>query len=193
MGEKTIVEFHRDGLIAGPADIFRLAPREADIAAREGWGELSARNLIAAIEARRVVPLARFIFALGIRRIGENNSKLLARHYGSYVNWYSQMLEATTVGSEARSSLGSIIGVGEAIAVELTEFFEEPRNRAVLSELAGLLTIEDAEHPAAASSPVAGKIVVFTGSLETMTRPEAKARAEVRTMTEGEWVELVGG
>jgi DNA ligase (NAD+) len=178
MGEKTIVEFHRDGLISGPADIFRLGPREADIAGREGWGELSARNLIAAIEAHRVVPLARFIFALGIRRIGENNSKLLARHYGSYANWYSQMVEATTVGSEARSSLGSIIGIGEAIAVELTEFFEEPRNRAVLGELAGLLTIEDAEHPASASSPVAGKIVVFTGSLETMTRPEAKARAE---------------
>ena len=178
MGEKTIVEFHRDGLVSGPADIFRLGAREADIAAREGWGALSARNLIAAIEARRTVPLARFIFALGIRRIGETNSKLLARHYESFENWRAQMIEATTVGSDARSSLGAIIGVGEAIAVELTEFFAEPRNRDVLDELAGLLSIEDAVPQAAANSEIAGKIVVFTGTLQTMSRPEAKARAE---------------
>ncbi len=178
MGEKTIVEFHRDGLVSSPADIFRLGAREADIAAREGWGALSARNLIAAIEARRTVPLARFIFALGIRRIGETNSKLLARHYESFENWRAQMIEATTVGSDARSSLGAIIGVGEAIAVELTEFFAEPRNRDVLDELAGLLSIEDAVPQAAANSEIAGKIVVFSGTLQTMSRPEAKARAE---------------
>ena len=178
MGEKTVVEFHGLGWLAGPADVFRLPVHESAIAAREGWGALSARNLVAAIEARRTVPLARFIFALGIRRIGENNSKLLARHYGSFTNWRAQMMEATTVGSEARSSLGSIIGVGEAIAEELVEFFLEPRNRAVLEELAGLLTIEDAPAMAAAESALAGKIVVFTGTLETMSRPEAKARAE---------------
>jgi len=178
MGEKTVVEFHADGLIAGPADIFRLKAHEAAIAKREGWGELSARNLIRAIEQRRTVPLARFIFALGIRRIGETNGKLLARHYGSFENWRAQMLEATTVGSEARSSLGSIIGIGEAIAEELVDFFIEPRNRAVLDELAGLLTIEDAQSVAAADSALAGKILVFTGTLQTMTRPEAKARAE---------------
>ena len=83
------------------------------------------------------------------------------------------------VGSEARSALGSIIGVGPALAEELAEFFAEARNLAVLDDLAGELTIEDAAAPAAtANSPLAGKIVVFTGSLETMTRPEAKARAE---------------
>jgi DNA ligase (NAD+) len=178
MGEKTVVEFHGLGWLAGPADIFRLHAHEAELAGREGWGALSARNLVAAIEARRTVPLARFIFALGIRRIGENNSKLLARHYGSFSNWRAQMLEATTVGSEARSSLGSIIGVGEAIAEELVEFFLEPRNRAVVDELAGLLMIEDAPAVTAAASALAGKIVVFTGTLETMSRPEAKARAE---------------
>jgi len=178
MGEKTIVEFHQADLIAGPADIFRLAPHEPEIAAREGWGALSARNLIAAIDASRRIPLARFIFALGIRRIGENNAKLLARHYTSFENWRAQMLAATTVGSEERSSLGSIIGIGEAIAVELAEFFTEPRNRTVLDDLASLLTIENAEPTATANSQVAGKIVVFTGTLETMTRPEAKARAE---------------
>ncbi len=178
MGEKTVIEFHRDGLIAGPADIFRLNQHESSIAAREGWGALSAARLIAGIEARRRIPLARFIFALGIRRIGETNAKRLARHYGSFANWRAQMTEATTAGSEARSSLGSIIGVGEAIAVELMEFFVEERNRAVLDELAGLLTIEDAATIAASESSIAGKIVVFTGSLQTMTRPEAKARAE---------------
>jgi DNA ligase (NAD+) len=178
MGEKTVVEFHADGLIAGPADIFRLKTHEAEIAKREGWGELSARNLIRAIEQRRTVPLARFIFALGIRRIGETNGKLLARHYGNFENWRAQMLEATTVGSEARSALGSIIGIGETIAEELVDFFIEPRNRAVIDELASLLTIEDAQTVAAADSALAGKILVFTGTLQTMTRPEAKARAE---------------
>jgi DNA ligase (NAD+) len=178
MGEKTVVEFHADGLISGPADIFKLHAREAEIAQREGWGTLSARNLIAAIEQRRSIPLARFIFALGIRRIGENNAKLLARHYTSFANWRDQMLEATRVGSEARSTLGSILGIGESIAEELTEFFIEPRNRAVLDELSGLLTIEDAPAITAGDSELSGKIVVFTGTLETMTRPEAKARAE---------------
>ncbi len=178
LGEKTMTEFFRDGLIAGPADIFRLHAHEAEIAKREGWGALSARNLVAAIDQRRTVPLARFIFALGIRRIGENNAKLLARHYASFSNWRAQMVQATTVGSEARQALGSIVGVGEAVAGELTEFFEEPRNLAVLDELTGLLTIEDAVSGPGTAGPLAGKILVFTGTLQTMTRPEAKARAE---------------
>jgi DNA ligase (NAD+) len=177
LGEKTIREFHAEGLVRGPADIFRLPEREAEIAAREGWGEVSARNLCAAIAARRRIPLARFIYALGIRRIGEANARLLARHYGTYANWRAQMLEAATIGSEARSDLGSILGIGPAIAEELAEFFAEPRNRATLDELAAMLVIEDAER-AAAGGELAGKVVVFTGTLETMTRPEAKAMAE---------------
>jgi DNA ligase (NAD+) len=178
MGEKTVVEFHEAGLIAGPADIFRLAAHEPDIAKREGWGDLSARNLMRAIEQRRKIPLQRFIFALGIRRIGETNSKLLARHYTSFASWRTQMLAATEIGSEARLALGSIIGIGEAIAEELTDFFLEPKNLAVLDDLATLLTIEDAEAPSGAGAALAGQILVFTGSLETMTRPEAKATAE---------------
>ncbi len=178
MGEKTVLEFHSLGWLSGPADVFRLREREAEIATLEGWGALSVSNLLAGIEARRAVPLARFIFALGIRRIGENNSKLLARHYGAFANWRAQMEDAVVIGSEARSSLGSIIGVGEAIAEELVEFFAEPRNRIVVDELAGLLTIEDAPAVAGVAGAVAGKIVVFTGTLQTMTRPEAKARAE---------------
>ncbi len=178
MGEKTIVAFHDLGWLSGPADVFRLPAREEEIAALEGWGALSAANLVRGIEARRTIGLARFIFALGIRRIGENNAKLLARHYGDFAHWRAQMIEATTIGSDARSALGSIIGVGEAIAEELTEFFGEPRNLAVLDELAALLTIESARAQTGGNAALAGKIVVFTGTLQTMTRPEAKATAE---------------
>ena len=177
MGDKTMVEFHALGWLGGPADVFRLGARESEIAALEGWGTLSARNLVAAIAARRVVGLARFIFALGIRRIGETNAKLLARHYGSYANWRAEMEAAVEVGSDARLALGSILRVGEAIAEELVAFFAETRNRDVVDELAGLLTIQDAAS-VGGDSAVSGKIVVFTGTLETMTRPEAKARAE---------------
>lgn len=178
LGDKTIREFHADGLIKGPADIFRLPAHEAEIAKREGWGEQSARNLSLAIQARRTIGLARFIYSLGIRRIGEANAKLLARHYGNFASWRAQMGLAVQIGSEARSDLGSILGIGAAIAEELVEFFAEPRNLATLDELAGLLTVEDAVAPQAADSALAGKIVVFTGALQTMTRQEAKAMAE---------------
>ncbi len=177
LGEKTIREFHAEGLVKSPADIFsELPPREPDIAAREGWGELSARNLMAAIAQRRTIGLARFIFALGIRRIGEANAKLLARHYGSYANWRTQMQAAVTIGAEARSDLGAILGIGTAIAQELAEFFAEPHNTAALDALAAQLTILDAE--AQGGGELSGKNVVFTGTLETLTRPEAKAMAE---------------
>ena len=177
MGEKTIAEFYADGLIRGPGDIFRLAAHEAAIAARDGWGEVSARKMIAAIAARRRIPLARFIFALGIRRVGETTAKLLARHYGSFSHWRAEMGAAQIVGSEARETLGTILGIGPAIAEELVDFFAEARNRAVLDDLAALLEIEDA---AVVSGDVAlaGKLIVFTGTLTTMTRAEAKARAE---------------
>ena len=227
LGEKSIREFHADGLVTSPADIFRLPDHEAAIAKREGWGELSARNLSAAIRTRQTIPLARFIYALGIRRIGEQNARLLARHYSNYANWVAQMRAAIIVGSEARSDLGSIVGIGTAIAEELVEFFAEPRNLATVDELAALLTIEDAAAPAQASGELAGKIVVFTGTLTTMSRPEAKAQAEllgarvtdsvskktdlvvlgadagskakraaelgVRTVSEAEWRQLIGG
>ncbi len=179
LGEKSIREFHADGLVTSPADIFRLPAHEAEIARREGWGELSARNLTAAITARRTIPLARFIYALGIRRIGEQNARLLARHYTSYPNWVAQMRAAIIIGSEARSDLGSIVGIGGAIAEELVEFFAEPRNLATVNELASLLIIVDAAAPPQASGELAGKIVVFTGTLTTMSRPEAKAQAEL--------------
>ena len=179
LGEKTIQEFYDEGWLHSPADLFKLPRREAEIAERDGWGKLSARNLSRAIEARRHIPLERFIYALGIRRIGEANARLLARHYGSFAHWRTQMLAATVVGSEEREELGSIVGIGPSIAQELADFFGEARNVATLDELAVELTIEDAARVADAESAIAGKTLVFTGTLETMTRPEAKARAEV--------------
>jgi DNA ligase (NAD+) len=178
LGEKTIREFYDEGWLHGPADLFRLPSREAEIAAREGWGKVSARNLARAIEARRRIPLDRFIYALGIRRIGEANAKLLARHYGSFQEWRSQMAAASVAGSEPRERLGSIVGIGPAIAEELADFFAEPRNLATVDELAELLEIEDAAGSEVLGTALAGKTVVFTGTMETMTRPEAKSRAE---------------
>jgi DNA ligase (NAD+) len=178
LGEKTIQEFYDEGWLQSPADLFKLPEREAEIAAREGWGVVSARNLVRAIEARRRIPLARFIYALGIRRIGEANARLLARHYGSFAAWRAQMLAAAAPGSEERQALDSILGIGPAIATELADFFGEARNVHTLNALAHELTIEDAVRAEEAASPLAGKTIVFTGALETMTRPEAKARAE---------------
>jgi DNA ligase (NAD+) len=178
LGEKTIREFYEEGWLHSPADLFRLPEREAEIAKREGWGKLSAHNLSRAVEARRHIPLARFIYALGIRRIGQTNARLLARHYGSFANWRSEMLAAAEAGSEARAELDNIVGIGPAIAEELADFFGEKRNIVLLDGLAAELTVEDAARVETEDSAFSGKVVVFTGTLETMTRPEAKARAE---------------
>ena len=176
LGEKTIAEFYAEALVRAPVDIFHLAAHEAAIAGREGWGPLSAANLIRAIEARRTIPLARFLFALGIRRIGETNARLLARHYGSFANWRAQMQAATTIGSDERLALGSIAGVGGSIAEELAQFFGEPHNRDAVDALAAELAIQDEVAPDAGA--LSGKTIVFTGTLGSMTRPEAKAMAE---------------
>ena len=178
LGEKTVTEFHGLGWLGAPADIFHLSDHKEELLLREGWKARSVDNLMRAIEARRTIPLARLIFALGIRRIGETNARLLARHYGSFETWRAQMLAATTIGSEAREALGSITGVGPALADELAAFFAEPRNLEALDRLAAELTVEPAAAAGAEAGALAGKTVVFTGTLETMTRPEAKARAE---------------
>ena len=177
MGEKNVREFHEAGLLCGAPDIFKLPAHEAEIAKREGWGEVSAAKLSAAIAARREIGLARFIFALGIRRIGENNAKLLARHYGSYTHWKEAMLAAQIIGSDARLALGSISGIGPAIAQDLLAFFAEEHNLATLARLEAAVQVQDEQATAAIDSPLAGKVMVFTGTL-SMARPEAKARAE---------------
>ncbi|MBX3488628.1 NAD-dependent DNA ligase LigA [Parvibaculum sp.] len=182
LGEKQISAFYADGLIARPDDIFTLEARDKKslkkLKDREGWGETSARNLFAAVDARREVDLDRFIFALGIRHVGETNARLLARSYGTLDNFEAQMRAAADREGEAWSELMSIDGVGEVLAEALTDFFDEPHNREVLAGLrkAG---VEAVPLPAQETgSPIAGKTVVFTGSLERMTRSEAKARAE---------------
>ncbi|MEK7244940.1 MAG: NAD-dependent DNA ligase LigA, partial [Pseudomonadota bacterium] len=179
LGEKHIEAFWKEGLIATPADLFRLGRREAEIAAREGWGEKSAANLMAAIEARRTISLARFIYALGIPQVGQATAKLLAKHYGSLKAWWQAMQDAGEADSEAYRDLTAIEGIGPAMASDLIEFAAEKHNRAALAELGKELTVEDFVAPKiAAASPLAGKTVVFTGTLAGMSRGEAKARAE---------------
>jgi DNA ligase (NAD+) len=178
LGIENIQKLFDEGLVKSPADIFGLKRHEATIRGWEGWGERKLGKLLNAIEGRRRVPLERFVFALGIRRIGESNAKLLARHYHSFAEWRAKMLAARIIGSEAREELGSIQGIGPAIATELAEFFAEPHNLDALDALAAEVTPEDVEIVAAEGNPFAGKTVVFTGTLETMSRDEAEAQAE---------------
>lgn len=178
LGEENIQFLFDAGLIKSPADIFRLHQKRETLAGFEGWGERKISKLLEAIEARRGVALERFIFALGIRRIGEQNAKLLARHYHSLEAWRAAMIAAHIIGSEAREELGSIQGIGPAIAEELVEFFAEPRNLAALDDLAAEVSPLPVEEASATDSPFAGKTMVFTGTLEKMTRDEAEALAE---------------
>lgn len=183
LGEKQIEEFFADGLVMTPADIFTLQKRDAratrKIVEREGYGETSVRNLFAAIDARRRISLQRLIYALGIRHVGEGNAKLLARHYISMDAFREAMRAAVRGGheSEAYQDLNDIEGIGDVVADAIVEFFAEPRNIKVLDALLEEIEVEDAER-ARGDSPVSGKTVVFTGSLEKMTREEAKAMAE---------------
>ena len=134
------------------------------------------RNLFAAIEARREVPLNRFIYALGIRHVGETNARRLARHFGTF-EALRATARAASVGSEARAEINNIEGFGDVVAEAIADFFAEPHNEAVLDALLNHVTVVPMEAVASAS-PVAGKTVVFTGALERMTRDEAKAQAE---------------
>jgi DNA ligase (NAD+) len=178
LGEENIQFLFDAALIKSPADIFRLHQKRETLAGFEGWGERKIVKLLEAIEARRSVALERFIFALGIRRIGEQNAKLLARHYHSLEAWRAAMTAAHIIGSEAREELGSIQGIGPTIAEELVEFFAEPRNLAALDDLAAEVSPLPVEETSAADSAFAAKTMVFTGTLEKMTRDEAEALAE---------------
>ena len=181
LGAKQIEMFHADDQlpIREPADIFTLEERDAQnltkLRNRLGYGEKSAANLFAAIAARRTIPLARLIFALGIRHVGESTAALLARHYGTW-----EAFEAAVTapeGSPEWAGLLSIDGVGPVLGRALLAAFANPAERAAIDALVAHLDVQPAERPAAAS-PIAGKTVVFTGTLERMTRAEAKARAE---------------
>jgi DNA ligase (NAD+) len=178
LGAKHIETFSGEEIIKTPADIFRLRDMADEISARDGWGRQSADNLIAAIEDRRTIGLDRFIYALGIRQVGQATARLLAKQYGSLQGWRDHMQAAQDRESDAYGELVNIDGIGPAVADDLLGFCAEDHNRSVLDDLADLLTVEDFQAPDSSSSPIAGKTVVFTGSLENLSRAEAKTRAE---------------
>lgn len=148
------------------------------LAEQPGWGEKSAANLFAAIEARRRIPLGRLIFALGIRHVGEAASNLLARHYGTWQAFERAVTAAADRDGADWAELLNIDGVGEVMANSLVTAFAQAHERASIDRLVALLEVEEARRPDSSASPVAGKTIVFTGTLERMTRAEAKARAE---------------
>lgn len=180
-GDKQAEAFYTDGMVARPADIFTLEARDKRslkrLKDREGFGETSAKKLFEAINARRNVVLNRFIFALGIRHVGEGTAKLLAREYESFEALGEAVLSARDETSDAWSDLVNIDGIGETVAHALVEFFAEPHNQEALSDLLAEVSPTPMEK-ASNDSPVAGKTVVFTGALEKFTRDEAKAMAE---------------
>jgi DNA ligase (NAD+) len=161
-----------------PADLFHLGERREELAKLPGWGSKKVDNLLGAIEARRTIALERFINALGIRFVGESNARLLARHYGSLEAWHAAMVAAQEGGDDSRAELENIDGIGPKVAEAILEFFAETHNRDALEALAREVQVEDAVAPAAGSSALAGKTVVFTGTLATVSRAEAKATAE---------------
>ncbi|MGB8274943.1 MAG: NAD-dependent DNA ligase LigA [Alphaproteobacteria bacterium] len=177
LGDKHVVAFWKDKLIQTPGDIFRLETHAGEIAKREGWGAQSAAKLVAAIEARRKIPLEKFIYALGIHQVGQATARLLAKEYGSLKHLRAAMDKAQDRDSDAYRELVNIDGIGPAVADEILGFFAEKHNREVLDDLARLIDVTDFVAPKARSA-VSGKTVVFTGGLESMTRDEAKARAE---------------
>ena len=180
LGAKNVDAFFRDGLITAPQDIFTLRDRhEQTISQREGWGAKSVENLFAGIAARRSISLDRFIFALGIRQVGQATAKLLARHYGSLSNWRAEMIAAQDPEGRARADLTAIDQLGPAMAGDLVAFFQEPQNLDVVDALADVLTVQEAVQPDTTDNPVAGKTVVFTGKLALCSRNEAKAQAEL--------------
>ncbi|MFN3892238.1 MAG: NAD-dependent DNA ligase LigA [Beijerinckiaceae bacterium] len=183
LGDKQIEFFYEKGLIRTPADIFTLQKRDSDpsnlvkIRNFEGFGETSVRNLFAAIEARRRVELNRFIFALGIRHVGETNARRLARHFETFEALRATARAAKHEESEARGEIRNIEGIGDVVAEAVADFFAEEHNEKALDALLHEVTAVAMER-VKSDSPVAGKTIVFTGSLERMTREEAKAMAE---------------
>ncbi len=182
LGDKIIQSFWDDKLIQNPADIFTLEERnesfEPPIKEREGWGDLSEKNLFKSIKSHSTIALNRFIYALGIRQIGEATAKRLASTYGTIDALQEAMSFAREENSDAYNDLLSIEDIGPAAVRDLVAFFAEEHNLDVLEQLKDHLTIQAYEQPKSLDSPVAGKIVVFTGSLVRMTRAESKAKAE---------------
>jgi DNA ligase (NAD+) len=181
LGAKQVEQFYADKWIATPADIFTLRARFGtglqQLKNREGWGDKSAANLFDAIDDKRRIGLARLIFSLGIRHVGENSAALLANHYTSWSAFEGAMTAASIGEGPQWDALISIDGVGAVMATSVITTFHQEAERASIDRLVAELDVQDAK-VAVSDSPVAGKTVVFTGTLERMTRAEAKARAE---------------
>ncbi|WP_029032559.1 NAD-dependent DNA ligase LigA [Salinarimonas rosea] len=182
LGGERIEELFEADLVRTPQQIFTLQARNSErldrLEAREGWGATSVRNLFAAIDARRQPDLARFVFALGIPHVGETGGKLLARHFHTFEALRDTARRAADGDAGAYQEFIDIDGIGAVVADALVEFFRETHNEEMLDALLAEVTPRPAEAIAATDSPVAGKTVVFTGTLEQMTRDEAKAMAE---------------
>jgi len=188
LGEKQIALFYEQGWVKEPADIFTLHERNGKLVLQEtgektrleeveGFGETSVRNLFGAIEARREIPLERFVFALGVRHVGETTAVALARGYGSWNAFHDACLRLAKGDAEAADEMDALDQIGDTVIESLRNYFAEAHNRRRIERLATQVRIRDAEKPRA-DSAIAGKTVVFTGTLEKMTRDEAKASAE---------------
>ena len=180
LGEKQIELFYQQGWVREPADIFTLERRNAKISLEEheGFGEVSVRNLFNAIRQRRQISLERFIYALGMRHVGETTARALARAYGSWQAFHRASLAAAAGEVETRAEMDNIDQIGDTVIDAIATYFSESHNRGIVERLTVEIDeILPAERPAG-DSAVAGKTVVFTGSLEKMTRDEAKAMAE---------------
>lgn len=182
LGVKQIEAFWDADLVKTPADIFTLANRDGTgtkpLSEWEGWGETSARKLFAAIDDRRQLPFDKFLFALGVRHMGQATARMLTRNYLTIETFLKAMDDAATKENEAFDELLSIDGIGDIVARTIVDFFTEDRNREMLAALMDEVVVSPVEIVDTGGSPVVGKTVVFTGTLEKMTRAEAKSKAE---------------
>src|ERR1700676_4945350 len=179
LGEKQIEFFYEQGWVKEPADIFTLEKRNAKLRLEEieGYGQTSVRNLFAAIEERRRISLERFIYALGMRHVGETTALALARGYGSWQAFHEACLKVAKGDEETIAEMDALDQIGDTVIMSIKAYFGESHNRGIVERLTEEITILDAEKPKS-NSAIAGKTVVFTGALEKMTRDEAKAMAE---------------
>ena len=179
LGEKQIELFYENEWVREPADIFTLQERNKKIRLEEveGFGETSVRNLFNAIEARREIPLERFIYALGIRHVGETTAVALARGYGNWAAFHEACLKLAKDDEETKKEMDALDQIGDTVIESLHDYFGETHNRRRIERLVAQVRIRDAQMPRG-DSVIAGKTVVFTGTLEKMTRDEAKASAE---------------
>ena len=185
LGSSIIEDFYNDGILRTPADIFSIERRNTSddlfaaqqgsvlhLEQREGWGKKSVENLFKAINAKRKISLPRFIYALGIRQVGAATARLLAQNYGTFEHFMTEMKAKET------GALVTIDGIGASMATDMVEFFQEEHNLKIIEQLLQEITVEEYHDDSRNDSPLSGKTVVFTGTLEKMTRSEAKALAQ---------------